>query len=320
MKLYCDTNIYDFISDKQEAQTVRNFLDANGFEVQASSTNVMETYAISDKELCKQQLKTLSTVATSLEAKPQSWWQAKELLSEIKRVNPHWLRQPASHKLILEEKNFLKGHLSEWERVINLNIPSKFATSAFRKDFKSGVAKSTFSQKTLRQRLLKNELDLRLNFQSKDGKITELSEGKYLEPDLFWRVDCLLIWFEAIVRRAPESRDYADWLLPYVRENAFRAPTYVDFWINRVKPEKLPKNRIASLVGFCQMKQKVTHGNPNDQMHSCHALDVDIFITADKPFFKALEATAAHFTKFAKVILLDRSAASPLDQLKMALL
>jgi len=72
MKLYFDTNIYDFISDKQEAQIVRNFLDANGFEVQASSTNVMETYAISDKEICKQQLKALRTQQSCQGERPDS--------------------------------------------------------------------------------------------------------------------------------------------------------------------------------------------------------------------------------------------------------
>jgi len=165
---------------------------------------------------------------------------------------------------------------------------------------------------------LKNKLDLSL-FTYKNGKITDLLDDHFLEPDLFWRVDCLLVWFEAISRKRPESRDYADWLLPYVKDRAFNNPTYIDFWINRVKAEKARKNQITSLVGYYQLKHKVTHGNSNDQVHACHALDADVFLTPDKAFFQILDEILPHFTKIARIVFINRQASSALDEITKAI-
>ena len=319
MKLYFDTNIYDFISDKQENQIVYDFLRDNQLELEASSTNLFETYAISDRDRCKQQLETLTTVATCYEKKPESWWQAKEVLSEIKRINPHWLRQPASAKLINRERSFLHNHSYNWEEACRLIIPHSPSTIRYRQDFEKGVSQTLSAQKLLKQRLLKNKLELTL-YSTKKGKVIDLFDGKFLEPEMYWRVDCLLVWFEAISRRVPESRDYADWLLPYVRETAFNAPTYIEFWLNRVRGDKVSKNRISSLVSFYQMKQKVTHGNSNDQLHACHVFDADYFLTADKTFFKILEWVLPYFTDTAKIVFIDRRASSVFDQVTKAVL
>jgi hypothetical protein len=166
---------------------------------------------------------------------------------------------------------------------------------------------------------LKNELDLNLAYQ-KDGKINNILEGNFLEPDLFWRIECLITWFEAISKKIPESRDYADWLLPYIRDNAFGAPTYPDFWLNRVKEKNVPRNRMSSLVYLYQMKYKVTHGNSNDQEHACHVFDVDVFLTADKAFYKTLEWAIPHFTDTAKITFIDRRAPSPFEEITRAIL
>jgi hypothetical protein len=51
-------------------------------------------------------------------------------------------------------------------------------------------------------------------------------------------------------------------------------------------------------------------------MHAYYLLDVDVFVTADKPFFKILGDLSSYFPKYAKPILLDRSNPSALDELK----
>ena len=46
MKLYFDTNVYNFIAACGESNSVRRFLDGLGYTVQASGENLFEIYAI----------------------------------------------------------------------------------------------------------------------------------------------------------------------------------------------------------------------------------------------------------------------------------
>lgn len=321
MKLYFDSNIYGFISEKREDIAFRQFLDENGHTVEASSGNLFEIYHIPDREKCKQTLQTLTSVASFYESKPQSWHQAQEVLNEIKRHRSYWFRQPASPKLIEQEKKFLRSHRENWERAKEPYLKPDPVTAQYRKDYEEGVTYSKLVQKTLKQRLLENDLQLSLVSQTKDDLISEILTDNLLDADLFWRVNNLLSWFEAISRRSPSSRDYADWLLPYIRDNAFKTRTlsYSDFWMKQVREEKVPKNRITALVDFYQMKHKITHGNAGDQMHACHMLDVDVFATADKAYYQVLREVKNHFTNCANVVFLKRGAESAIDEIKNAL-
>ena len=46
MKLYFDSNIYRFISQVEETDDIRNFLDGANHHVLASSSNLFEVYDI----------------------------------------------------------------------------------------------------------------------------------------------------------------------------------------------------------------------------------------------------------------------------------
>lgn len=315
MKIYFDTNIYDFISATMEDEIVSSYLVENKIDLVASSENLGEVYGISDKDRCKQRLKTLITVASSFEKKPQSWWQVKEVLSEVKRIKPHWLKQTPNNHLVEQEKYYLYNHAYKWEKAKELSLPHPSDIAQYKNDFELGVKLSTLSQKDLRQQLVNNQLDLKF-VSLKGGKLTELISGEILEPETFWRIDSLMVYHAAIVQRFKPSRDYADWLLPYIREDAFRSPTYSNFWVEQIKSAKVPKNMMSSLVSFYQMKYKITHGNPNDQIHACHLTDVDVFFTADKPFYKILEQVIPHFAQTSKVMLIDRGAPSAFGEIK----
>lgn len=317
MKIYFDTNVYDFIADRGEAQSVREYLGELGGEIQASLENLFEIYSIHDPELCKYQIKVLTTVANSFEQRPQSWHQAMEVWHEIEKLRPQWKRRPISAKLLAQSRDFLRGHLLQWENAKKIIVPSSSDYEYYRKDFEGGVSSFINGQKKLRQQMIAHDLKLKLflmrNF---GGQVVGLFEGNLNDPDFYWRSENLILWNEAIINRIPESRDYADWLMPYISENAFLSPSYPHFWMEAVRAHKVNKNRISSLVSYYQLKHKVTHGNPGDQMHACHLLDSDLFFTADKSYYHVLQETCAHFSDHATIILLDRSNISALDEIK----
>lgn len=72
MKLYFDTNLYCFISAYGEASEVCQLLMTGGHIMQATSENLLKTYAISDDAALRSEVSTLVAVASSIELHPQS--------------------------------------------------------------------------------------------------------------------------------------------------------------------------------------------------------------------------------------------------------
>lgn len=317
--LYFDTNIHSFISACDEGKELKRYLDSKGFKVKASSTNVFEVYAIPENQKRVAELKTLIEVASLYDGKPESWLHAQEVKKEIARCRPSWLR-----KIIFDKKinNFLEGHLAVWKKAKSLELPPSHAYGVYRRDFEGGIQNSISFQKSVRKTSLEDKMkELKLlGFDSSQNLISNFNLDLD-QPEIFWRVDCLMAWHNALALKATASRDYADWLQPYVKTEAFSDSTYADFWINDVSAKNVPYNRLTALVAYYQTKYKVTHGNSQDQIHANHLLDVDVFFTADKTFHKVLvDIVNNHYRERTVPILINRGASSALEEISAALI
>src|SRR5687768_16415459 len=108
MKLYFDNNIYGLIDESARASDVAEYIRRSGYRVVASSTNVIEFFA-APEAIRVSRLKTLSAVATEYERFPGSLLETTELLAELRRCHPEWVRRPdrqQENKL----REFRRGH------------------------------------------------------------------------------------------------------------------------------------------------------------------------------------------------------------------
>lgn len=315
MRLYFDTNIFDFIAKAKEARAVRKFLDAAKHRVVASSANLQELWAISKPGLQRTQLLTLVTVADAYEEKPQSWLHAREVRGEIERLRKDWLRPVIFNK---HERLFLKLHQANWKDAKRVTLVSARTVEKYRHDFEIGVRRSRTFQKRAREERLTQKTRLDLGTGRKDR--IRLLNIDFRDPEIYWRAECLQVWYNAIALQCAASRDYADWLCPYVREDAFSEATYIDFWMKEVNADRVPRNRLVGLVSFYQAEHKIGHGNGLDQTHASSIFDAHAFLTADRAFWKVLtEVVEKHFPTLPPPIFVDRSAPSALEQLKSTL-
>jgi hypothetical protein len=314
LKIYFDTNVYRHITQCGESEHIRSLASTSGAEIIASNSNVMETFAISDYSLRTAEIKTLTNTATTFTNYPQSWYQALEVKQSIQRHRRQWLRPVAYDRTA---KKLLQKQREIWTNICHGILPDAYSLGAFRRDFETGAAYLVGTQKGLRQNRLRNEMKYMLKAVGIDiDLMTELDLSK---PEVFWRADCLMVWFNAIVARNPSSRDYYDWLGPYIKADAFLDNNYASFWLMDIHADDAPKNRVASLTSLYQLDKKISHGNPEDSQHACYAVDVDIFFTADIAFYETLCQVAGHFTKFASLRLVDRSAQSVLSVVRSAI-
>src|SRR5260370_119306 len=75
-------------------------------------------------------------------------------------------------------------------------------------------------------------------------------------PEVYWRVASLQVWYNAIEARNPASRDYADWLGPYLREGCFRDDSYPSFWLGKWRVKRCPSIGWSAWSNSTNFKQR----------------------------------------------------------------
>lgn len=314
-RLYFDTNIYRFIRATSETATVARVLTEHDCILTASSGNLFETYAIQSQDDRRQELKVIVALADEYERHPISWLHALELRREIKRLRPKWLRVIVNNRAIRGIRDFLQAHQAEWDEAQEGIMPDPDSYAVYRRDFEGGVQRGRNFQKNLRRELPNPELRVTLTTPAVTALPVDMTD-----PEVYWRVESLQAWYNAIEHHDPLSRDYDDWLGPYLRPGCFRDPTYHSFWLTEVRNEALPLNRLTSLISFYQLQQKITHGNAEDRFHATHWFASDLFITADRAFHDVLTTTATnHYPNRRLPVLVDRSGNSVAAQLQTIL-
>ncbi len=310
MILYLDTNVYSFIAACDEARAVKKFFTAEGHRVVVSASNLFEVYAIGKAADAVKELDAVREVGSVFEEYPESWYHALEVRREIQRCRPQWMRVlPFKRRM----KSFLAAHRDNWQRAKALSLPSADSYAAYRRDYERGVLAEREAQGTMRSLFLGRLSGVELA----DPELSRIENADLTTPGGYWRASCLLVWYNAIVLRDPASRDYVDWLQPYVREAAFRDPSYVQFWLEEVKDENVQRNKLTGLVDYYQARYKITHGNAVDQLHAGKLLDVDVFLTADVGFHRVLaDVVSSHYRDGACPLLVRRGESSALAELQ----
>jgi len=143
--------------------------------------------------------------------------------------------------------------------------------------------------------------------------------NKYAPIESYWRYSCMEVWGSALGKGVPESRDYDDWVAPFIRRRPIKGEDWAEFWMIDVDPNALLRNRLTSIVEFFQHTETVTSGNAADMLHANHVMDCDLLVTADKAFFRVLKKALEYMSLSCSVRLIDRSKKSALSELQTLL-
>lgn len=309
--VYFDTNVYGMIASLNEAREMRAYCKANNLRVLTSAFNLLELARIPSVTQRDAEERVLLQVATTFEPEPMAYRHAMEVLYELRRIRPDWVR-PFARKAQI--RKFLKSHKTSWNKFCRRIPANRLAESTYHRDAESGAQASLLSQKFSRStRLEANNLQL-ISFDSAGLRVTVPLDLQ--DADQAWRTECLHSWHNAIVLRSRASRDYHDYLGPHLKPTAFQEEAEtLDFWLRNVDGARVPLNRLVGLTHHFQLAQRITHGNAVDSLHACYLLDVDLFVTADKPFATALTSAAALVPESGQVVCVNRGASSSVSEL-----
>jgi len=311
MNLYFDTNIYRYITELEETSQVAEILRQHNCHLCVSAGNLFETYALKSFALQAKEMSSIVKLGSFFQSPPESYLHALEVRREIKRLRPKWI-EPVPRRR--KERDFLKNHLELWKQAKRGQRPRPFAYEAYRRVAEQGIESVRQTQKHLRSSLLDDPTGYGLISSKGDHFPLDMEN-----PEVFWRVNGLVAWQQAIVQKLPACRDYADWLEPYLKPNSFSDPSYRLFWMEEVSADAMPLNRLTGLMDYYQLKQKITHGNAADQIHASCWYKNDLFMTADRGLHEALASVAQHFQGHPSPAIVGRDMPSFAAQLEYIL-
>lgn len=291
MRVYFDTNVYRHISDSGKADVIRRRLASLRWHVIASDTNLFETYAIPNESKRMKELAIIVRVARSFEQEPQSFREAMELRNALFARRPEWKRTFVFDRF---SRDMRRAHLQRWADARDGRPPNASAYAEYKRDAEVGIAQTEAFQRELRRKRLNEQQTI---LARRLGAGMGIVSTDLQDPELYWRAQAFIAFDGALFQRHPASRDLYDWLAPHLRLDKIAPADFFTYWMHDAESAATPRTHWAGLVGWAQLYQKVTHGNPGDLQHAMAMLDVDLFVTADANLFSALQLSQAHMPR-----------------------
>ncbi len=277
LNLYFDSNVYDLIAKRNEAQDVKRWLRATGHQVYASlEGNVTE--ALRAPERMRVPLMIAITSIARPVHPPYDYRHFQEIAAEIEKQRPRWFRRPVDRKAI---DVYLRRRKAEW-KVIKEDpafAPSTLRQQGFR--IAAAIGVDTGRQRSSR-RLGRSPEWIRHSAPEVQQCIDSLSE-----KERHWRY-VASEEIPASLNAEIRKQGHLEWL------SALSWPQppveWHRFWMCDVEANRVPLSRVIGLVELFQRQRKVTSGNSIDRIcHAPHLVGFDRLITGDADFLKILE-------------------------------
>ena len=314
MKIFLDTNIYDYVAKQGNDEKLRDFFQKELCDVEVSLDVIFEIARIPDEKLKEKCFHTIWKLGTTYPKFPESYVETQEVINEFKRCRPTWLYStPRERKEILGFINNYRLTMKMFRRNRFFKPNESFDEYVSLAERAVGIGNP--NDKEIRQALLKYE---DLEIKSSDAEIQELL-NPLSDIERYWRSVSSNVWKLAL-KGDPSMRDYKDWLLPYLRITTVGKLEWESFWLKDVIAKNIPRTYIRGLTEYFQLRFKITHGNKIDGNHSLNLVGNHLFLTGDKNFFQVLlKVSENSTTRIAKPIFVDRNNNDAYDEITKAI-
>jgi hypothetical protein len=298
MRVILDTNLWSSIGDEMVTQKFDDLMKSHSLQVLVPPSTLVEVVRIPVAEarrrivhaLAKGPRRRLRTEAES---------ESVDLISEIKRTRPQWLRTMPDTARVASLNGFWTKRI--WREAIqdSTRLHEYQVSRTGKYDYL--VAR----QKEQRHIFLRDNADLRPLAALIAQMPPEVSgdympgwSGEAVEP---WRILFRDVYWHELVEvagRAPVTKEdttFADWVGAYVDMARLRSnpADFTRLWLEDVCLQALPRHWVRWAVNILQANHKVTQGNPADEQHSSYLVECDLFLSADARYVSILEAVRA---------------------------
>jgi hypothetical protein len=284
-RVLLDTNIWRYVVDHGAQGSLLRLARIGSYAVQIAPGVLYETLRLRDVSL-RASLVRLMTNARFRRLMPEAYSESMEILREIERIRPGWLRDAPDlrffHRLKKDWSRTMGGFWVRCER-----LPEREARFIGQSegDLMEGA-------KAQAQAARKEMIDI--GWKSNPPMDKTLAGFNFPVPG--WRGDMVEAWrIDSLVSMtyglAHQGHAYRDWIAPFVEldDGLLRSAAWGEFWLYAVDKSALPRQWLRWAHSFAQRFRKVTPGSPGDTQLSTYFVETDVVITADKALLEILE-------------------------------
>jgi len=276
--------MYAMIAQNGDAEAVRSYLDGLGAQVTLSDSNFAEVMR-APVDVRSERCRVFKAVANGINKHPNGYLDSKELLSEILRCRPDWLKKRPN---LRQAHTFQFSRNDEfWRQLPYLSDPSnEFELEGYQELTYEGAGRVASGQKYNRKVNLENTP---ISFVSPDPDLNRIYQSmEYIEQ--LWRVLTATAWIQSLWGRNEINRDWRDFSLPYLNMEVITAKDFELMWLQCVEKHRVPRNYVQTRTQILQEDYRITTGNAMDTQHAVGMLGFNWFITTDKTFFEILKS------------------------------
>ena len=221
---------------------------------------------------------------------PEAYSESMEILQEIERVRPDWLREEPDIRFFNRLKN-------DWTRRMGgfwVRCTRSPASEARFLDHSEGemIEGAKAEAQRAREDMINSEWKRSPPMDKTLASFHRPVPGWNGEMVEAWRWDSLTSLTYGLTRR---GNAYRDWIARFIElddgllEGQFGSAAWVEFWLHLTDKRAMPRRWMRWAHSFAQRFGKVTPGSPGDTQLSTYFLDTDVVITADKALLDILE-------------------------------
>lgn len=284
-RVLLDSNIWRYVVDAgAQGALLRAARDRQG-SIQVAPAVVYEALRLRDVPT-RNRLIALMTNRRFERLMPEAYSEAMEILEEIGRLRPDWLRAEPDMTFFLRSRN-------DWSRKMGgfwVRCAESPDEEAQRLQISEGSLLTQAAEGIRGARRQMMEVGWKSN-PPMDKTLAALPEpvpgwnGEMVEA---WRVES---WAGVTYALSRSGHPYRDWISPFVEvdDGLLRSAAWVEFWMHLVDAQSLPRQWMRWGHSFAQRFRKVTDGSGGDNQLFTYLPQTDLVVTADKAFLDILE-------------------------------
>lgn len=285
-RILLDSNLWRYISDAGFQGRLLRVARHGNVAIQIAPAIMYEALRLRDAPLRRRLVELMANRAFH-RLMPEAFSESMEILHEIKRLRPEWLRQTP-------DLAFFERSRKDWSRKMGgfwvrcANSPDHEA--GYIAESEGALMDQAEQQiREMRKEMLATGWNGNLGLDEIRMAPKEKLRGWNGEPVEAWRLESLVGVTYALGR---PGHPYRDWIAPFVDIDGglLRRPEWVAFWLHDVDTQALARQWLRWGHSFSQRFRKVTSGSGGDNQLMTYLIDTDCVMTADKGFVDIIEA------------------------------
>jgi hypothetical protein len=280
-----DTNIWRYVIDDNAQGDLLRLARDSSYEMQIAPAVLYETLRLKDASR-RAILVRLMTNPRFHRLMPEAYSESMEILREIKRVRPDWLRDKPDLRFFNRlKKDWSRRMGGFWVRCERSPQSEARFISQIEDDMMEGAkTQAKFARKEMIDGGWKSNPPMDKTLAGFNFAVPGW-RGDMVEA---WRVDSLVGLTYGLAR---QGHAYRDWIAPFVEldDHLLRSAAWGEFWLYLAQKSELPRQWLRWAHAFAQRFRSVTPGSAGDTQLSTYFVETDVVITADKALIEILE-------------------------------